>query len=1016
MITPMFLGDLFRTVVVMSISGGLLALLLFAIRPLVRRRLPKVTQYYLWLVVLVALVIPFSRFVSMPSGAVAAPLPHTFVERNVISLGEEAERHRLNAPIVIAPSINAPADTLGNHEPLPQDAAPPVADVPNAFFVMASTIIMMIYPWIAAAVLLFSIVGYVRFKIRITRTNIAALPHEIAELTHLGSKLRLFRNKTAQTPMLIGILRPMIVLPDREYTPWQLEAVLLHELTHYRRRDVAVKWLTLLASALHWFNPFVWLARREIHRICELACDEAVISKMSNAEKQSYGNTLIEVAADARLPQSILSTTMCEEKHALKERLGAIMTNKKHTRLAVFVSVLVVLAATLAACALGAGSGSGSGADVGNGTDDTDVGAYMTASAYSRQHYADAHIERLAAGLTVFREDDGSVNPANIIETQLNQFEQVAEFDHIFPQTLELWRLDFQLLTTDIEDGNVRWGTFAPDAYGWVGHHTGWNDARILLIFAQVEGGFSFMGYVPWHFELHADTTTTWGLEMALRGHLEEQGLISPVSINSGHYLVYFDFGGVEYTRLLVSSPDGNIWIVEREQPLGGISFDRNGNYHVTLALPMIPGWDGTIAAQTVYLQAQFEQGLFAAIGDPITAAQHYFETYWGVGTAIFVDAFRVPHGTTNPFGIPPHIFEEMGYSSDAADFEQALVLLSAGTIRGDVEAAFGYAIPDGLDNRFFLEIGGGTIDATLGFDQYNNLSWGYIDFITPDAVRITRRLTPVGYVDVQLYPTISPNMGWPVISREPQHLALREQVIEQIGGLDFNQAYMFAMGDGTYALITGWRPLTSAAELNHYFPHINLPEQIGDFTLRRVTVENGGIADGVRIYRDRVATSRVFPLYGASFWPPELAPLNQIFTMFEGLDMPPPMWAFYALYEDSDGNFVGLTAQMPIMIADNEWWSEIGVPFITSSVDPNLHFRGEGKRFYFASLEEGLGPIVRLSVRGNPHDLSLDHQWFYEDGFGLIPTDLATLEGLAQIFDLRGLLVQYDWHLTSWQ
>ena len=1015
MIVPTILSELFRAVVVMSIAGGVLTLLLFAIRPLVRHRLPKATQYYLWLVVLVALVIPFSRFVAMPSGGVAAPLPHAFVERNVISLGEEVER--LNAPTIIVPGVNWPPAIADDHVPPiqpPLVISPPITDIPHAFFVVASTILMVIYPWIAAAVLLFSIAGYVRFKIRIKRTNIAAMPHETAELARLGGRLRLYRNKTAQTPMLIGIVRPMIVLPDREYTQGQLEAVLLHELTHHRRRDVAIKWLTLLASAVHWFNPLVWLARREIHRACELSCDEAVISKMNNSEKQNYGNTLIEVAADTRLPQSVLSTTMCEEKRALKERLGAIMTNKKHTRLAVFVSVLILVAAAFAACALGAGSG-----EADDETDDGDAG--MAASTYSREDYANAHIESLIATLNVFREDDESISPANIIETQINEFEQVAEFDHILPETIELWLLDFQLLTTDIEDGNIRWGTFAPDSYGWVGQHTGWNDARVLLVFAQVSGGFNFIGYVPWGLRLLNNIHTTWGQEMALRLFLEDEGMLPRVIYPqaASHAFVYIDHGGFEYIRLLMSEI-GGIWFVERVHHLGGMAMgvDLHEHFTFTSAVPMVVGdWDGTTAEQVEYVLNRTQQGTFPySLDNARSAAGYYWQWLWGSDNFSVVAITLVPRGLDNPFAISPYVFGEIGYAPDLSEFEQALALLSIGTARYEIEAVFGETDPNENIVVFLLDIGGGSIESSLSFNLFGSVSGGFVFFTTPDGITISRDLTLTGHVDRQHYPPlIGPDMWHPVFSREPQHLALREQVMAQIGGLAFNEAYMFALGDGTYALITGWRPLTSGAELNRYFPHINLPDQIGDFTLRRITVENGGIADGMWIYRDRTAAVRMHPLYGESFWPPEPTPVNQIFTMFGGLDIPPPMWAFYALFEDSAGNFVGLTAQMSLVVADNEWWASSGIPFTTSSTDPNLHFRGEGNAFYFASLE-GLGPMVRLSVRGNPHDLSLDHQWFDEDGFGLIPTDLTTLEELAQIFDLRGLLEQFNWDLTHWQ
>jgi hypothetical protein len=156
--------------------------------------------------------------------------------------------------------------------------------------------------------------------------------------------------------MLMGLFRPVIILPDREYADAQLRAILLHELTHLRRRDVLVKWLSVVACAVHWFNPIVWLARREIDRACELACDEAVIRGLDASGKQCYGETLLYVAADSKTPWTVLSATMCEEKRDLKERLAAIARNKQYSRAAVAASAAVIIAAILAVGWLGAGS------------------------------------------------------------------------------------------------------------------------------------------------------------------------------------------------------------------------------------------------------------------------------------------------------------------------------------------------------------------------------------------------------------------------------------------------------------------------------------------------------------------------------------------------------------------------------------------------------------------------------------------------------------------------------------
>ena len=340
--------DALRTIITMSITGSVIAIILFILKPLVRNRLPKSVQYYLWFVVLVALVVPISRVIVLPDSTSNVPAISKAVDWYVVSNEDIFEQIRPYEAENSDDFIGIPESNMAEVE-----ALIPATWVPEAvdWFRLSHYIGVIIY-------LAFIYCSYNAFTSKIKRRNTTAAAEENAVLAELCGNRRiplLYRNSLAATPMLVGVFHPAIILPDREYTNEQLRAVLLHELTHLRRKDVLVKWLTVLVSALHWFNPIVWLVRREIDRACELSCDEAVIRNLDTDGKQNYGETLLYVAADSKTPHAVLSTTMCEEKKALKERLGAIMKSKKHTRLAIIVSAVLIIAIGGTAVVLGAG-------------------------------------------------------------------------------------------------------------------------------------------------------------------------------------------------------------------------------------------------------------------------------------------------------------------------------------------------------------------------------------------------------------------------------------------------------------------------------------------------------------------------------------------------------------------------------------------------------------------------------------------------------------------------------------
>jgi len=140
------------------------------------------------------------------------------------------------------------------------------------------------------------------------------------------------------------------------------------------------------------------------------------------------------------------------------------------------------------------------------------LAAGLTAYAISRgntnrypqtiEDFARQYIDNLVQGLTVgvfpygIDDDYFYIRHANILETRINTLEPEYQSGGI-----ELWRLDFMVLTDDLEDGYIRWGTFFPDEDGWVGQHTAWNEAQTLLAFAVDGDEVTFVRNFEWWFE-----------------------------------------------------------------------------------------------------------------------------------------------------------------------------------------------------------------------------------------------------------------------------------------------------------------------------------------------------------------------------------------------------------------------------------------------------------------------------------------------------------------------------------
>ncbi len=342
------MSEIVKLLLSLSLSGSILAALIFAAAPFIKRKLSKSIQYYIWIVVLIRLIMPFSFETSI--------MNELFYGNQTAVIATSQDRIQ---PVVLTGTNISKPDLMPSVQEnvvngvVVQDAS--FQDLFNKY---------SLYLWLLGVIITLSInlTGYVRFLKYLNESNVLAANKESEMLNRLLNgrrKVRLSRNRFLNTPMLIGILRPHIIIPDINFSEKQLKNILLHEIVHLKRFDIGVKWITMIASSIHWFNPLMYFIKKEINSSCELACDEGVIKNLSPAEKQDYGDTLISVVAHYKYPSGILQVTMCEEKKGLKERLVAIMNHRRKSNKIIILSVILLGIVIFAALYLGAGVGTG---------------------------------------------------------------------------------------------------------------------------------------------------------------------------------------------------------------------------------------------------------------------------------------------------------------------------------------------------------------------------------------------------------------------------------------------------------------------------------------------------------------------------------------------------------------------------------------------------------------------------------------------------------------------------------
>ncbi len=324
------MNEFIKILLSLSVSGALLLLLILGLKPLYKNKFSKRWQYYIWIVVALRFLLPFT--------------PDTTI---IGSLFEKFDTTAITNEIPTNPNVPVPADT-GNSkaEPMQTNREITTAAMREPF----NKYVCLFFIWSALALVLFvrkitvyqGFIQYIKAGNKdVSDIKILNLLSDCEEKLNIKTRVEISYNPLIASPMLIGFFRPRIILPTHELEDKELSYIFVHELIHYKQRDMFYKWLIQIVVCVHWFNPFVYLLEKEVNKSCELSCDEKVISVLDDTARREYGDTLISFLKSNNLYKSSLaSVTLTEGAEQLKERLGAIMKFRKKSKVITAITAI----------------------------------------------------------------------------------------------------------------------------------------------------------------------------------------------------------------------------------------------------------------------------------------------------------------------------------------------------------------------------------------------------------------------------------------------------------------------------------------------------------------------------------------------------------------------------------------------------------------------------------------------------------------------------------------------------
>lgn len=353
----------------LTLPMALVIAVLLAAGPLLGRRFTAKWRYWAWLLIAVRLLLPIG--ITLPQPVVTLPQPQgefTYpVSREEPAPTEPAP---VGDPIQVVPGAaeNDPYQQIetgmtaptGPSTETPKPAEPAITPTPAG---TRSIPVMEAVGWCWAAgtalFLLWQLGSYLALRAKLSRSRrpltdeaiLAVLERESAA-AGLRKPLPVY-TAAVGSPMIVGAIKPTLLLPELELSTEQLSLVFRHELIHYRRRDIWYKLLLMLANAIHWFNPMVWLMVYAADRDLELSCDEAVVAGRDEAYREEYGRCLLAVVRAGMSRRTLFTTNFYSGKKTLKNRLATILDTTKKRRGTLALAALLLAAAvagSLVAC------------------------------------------------------------------------------------------------------------------------------------------------------------------------------------------------------------------------------------------------------------------------------------------------------------------------------------------------------------------------------------------------------------------------------------------------------------------------------------------------------------------------------------------------------------------------------------------------------------------------------------------------------------------------------------------
>lgn len=339
--------EVFEVIMLSSLIGSLIVLIILVIKGLFKNILSPTFYYYIWIILLIKLIMPFGPQTPLNISNIYEKLSiQRFTSANTqpikIIWPKQLENKKLDESISKDNLESSYKSVISSNSSMHLKAK-----------VSFQRILCYVWMFVLALLIIKIFIDYknlgkiVKASINNTNKEHKKILNDCMNKMNIRSKVEILYSYKISSPSLCGFFKPKILIPMKvaaSVSDEEFKYTIMHELCHLKSMDIFINFIITILSVIHWFNPILLYGFHKMRQDCEFNCDNHAISYLVEGENIQYGNAIIRILELGTASKRIIGTaSMIMNNFELKRRISMISKYKKMNLKGILLGGFIVI-------------------------------------------------------------------------------------------------------------------------------------------------------------------------------------------------------------------------------------------------------------------------------------------------------------------------------------------------------------------------------------------------------------------------------------------------------------------------------------------------------------------------------------------------------------------------------------------------------------------------------------------------------------------------------------------------